>query len=185
VLAHRQHYRKPERSRFERVVKSRWDAVLVEPDDPMCVANNRTLVQTTVEALDLLPRGIARKLAGFRARVVDVDERLAAIEKLVKLYLPFMYEGYYVFESRAIDQTPALEPEWRYAPEEIEWRSYWLGVHVPGLRRWAFPLIEGKRPERYRPQSPVQLLRRDEATGEVETPESERADVRLPAAAEA
>jgi hypothetical protein len=47
--------------------------------------------------------------------------------------------------------------EWRFEPERIDWRRYWLDVHMPGLRRWAFPLIEGKRPERYKPLHPVKL----------------------------
>jgi hypothetical protein len=29
---------------------------------------------------------------------------------------------------------------------------------MPGLRRWAFPLIDGKRPERYRAEHRVQLV---------------------------
>ena len=46
-----------------------------------------------------------------------------------------------------------------FEPESLEWRSYWLDVHIPGLRRWAFPLIEGKKPERYRPLYPVRFGR--------------------------
>jgi len=31
--------------------------------------------------------------------------------------------------------------ERRFEPETLDWRKYWLEVHMPGLRRWAFPLI--------------------------------------------
>ena len=30
-------------------------------------------------------------------------------------------------------------------PRDIDWRRYWIDVHVPGLRRWVYPRIEGRR----------------------------------------
>lgn len=157
VLAHRKYYRASGRTRTERLWKSRCDSVLVEPDDPFCVQNTRALAQTVLEAIDLLPDKLIRKLRGMRQRTLDIDDRLASIEKLVGLYLPFMYEGHYVFEANGLKHDLPIEREWRFEPERIDWRTYWLDVHVPGLRRWAFPLIEGKRPERYRPLHPVRL----------------------------
>jgi long-chain acyl-CoA synthetase len=71
--------------------------------------------------------------------------------------MPFMYESFYVFESKALQTHPPVETELDFRPEGIDWRSYWLDVHMPGLRRWAFPLIDGKRPERYRSEYPVRL----------------------------
>jgi long-chain acyl-CoA synthetase len=166
VLAHRRFYRAAERTRTERVFKSRADAVLVEPDTAFSVQNNRALLAGLREALDVLPDKLQRHTRGLLGRIDRVDGKLAQIEKMVRLYLPFMYEGYYVFECRALAQTPALEPEFRFEPERLEWRSYWLDVHMPGLRRWAFPLIEGKRPERYRPLHPVRLAREPEMFGQ-------------------
>jgi hypothetical protein len=157
VLAHRQYYRKAERTRTERLWKSRSDSVLVEPDDPFCVQNARSIAEGLLEVIDLLPSKLVRKLNRFRNRVLDADDRLASIEKLVGLYLPFMYEGHYVFEAPALRGVLPVEPEWRFEPERLDWRRYWLEVHMPGLRRWAFPLIEGKRPERYKPLHPVRL----------------------------
>jgi long-chain acyl-CoA synthetase len=159
VLAHRKYYRAPGRTRAERLWKSRCDSVLVEPDDPFCVQNTRALAQGVLEAIDLLPDKLIRKLRQLRVSTGDVDVRLASIEKLVGLYLPFMYEGHYVFEANALKGVVPVEREWRFEPESIDWRRYWLDIHVPGLRRWAFPLIEGKRPERYRPLHPVRMSR--------------------------
>jgi Male sterility protein len=158
VLSHRRHLRQRNQSRRERVLKSRWDAVLVEPDNPFGVQATRAIVHGLEEAYDLLPDKIQAKTPGFLRRLREVDSDLAQIEKLVSLYLPFMYESFYVFESRALDAHRPLEPEFRFEPEVIDWRRYWLDVHMPGLRRWAFPLIEGKRPERYRCEHAVRLL---------------------------
>jgi long-chain acyl-CoA synthetase len=104
-----------------------------------------------------LPDKIRAKVDGMARRLRDMDSDLAQIEKLVELYLPFMYESFYVFLSHAIDSHPLLEPEFRFQPEKLDWRTYWLDIHMPGLRRWAFPLIEGRRPERYRCEHAVRL----------------------------
>jgi long-chain acyl-CoA synthetase len=157
TLSHRRHLRSGERSRKERVLKSRWDAILVDRDHPLGIGTSRALVRGFDEALDLLPRRWRHKLSGLARRVHELDEGFAQIEKLVKLYLPFMYESFYVFKSQALDAHPPLEPEFDWGPAVFDWRKYWLDVHMPGLRRWAFPLIEGKRPERYRAPHTVRL----------------------------
>ncbi|MGD8862568.1 MAG: fatty acyl-CoA reductase [Myxococcales bacterium] len=157
VLAHRRHDRQAGRSRTERLIKSRWDAVLTDVDDVFSVDRNRNLVGGVLEALDLLPDKLHRKARRLIERTERVDRRLAELQNLIDLYKPFMHDSFYVFESRALDRTVPVEPELRFEPEKLDWRRYWLEVHVPGLRRWAFPLIDGKRPERYRAEHPVTL----------------------------
>jgi thioester reductase-like protein len=156
VLAHRKYFRN-QGDRTERVWKSRFDAVLVEPDHWFSVQRNRGLLDLGREALDLLPDKLQRKTRRLSQRLESSDKKLAQIEEMVRLYLPFMYESFYVFECKALGATPAVEPLFRFEPEALDWRGYWVDIHVPGLRRWAFPLIEGKRPERHRPQHPVRL----------------------------
>ena len=68
-----------------------------------------------------------------------------------------MYESFYVFECRALDRIRPVEGEFAFDPERIDWRRYWIDVHVPGLRIWAFPLIEGKRPPRDRAEHPARF----------------------------
>ena len=162
VLAHRKHFR-TRGDRTERVFKSRFDSVLVEPDHWFSVQRNRGLLDIGREVLDLLPDKLQRKTQRLSRRLESSDKKLAQIEEMVRLYLPFMYESYYVFECKALGRTPAQEPAFRFEPQALDWRGYWIDVHVPGLRRWAFPLIEGKRPERYRPLHPVRLLVSPEA----------------------
>jgi len=156
VLAHRKHYR-TRGDRTERVWKSRFDAVLVEPDHWFSVRHNRSVLHGVRDLISLLPDKLEARAQGLSARLSASDKKLAQIEEMVRLYLPFMYESFYVFESRALGCTPAIEPAFRFEPQLIDWYHYWVDVHVPGLRRWAFPLIEGKRPERYRPSHRVRL----------------------------
>jgi len=157
VLSHRRHLRQTQHGRTERMLKSRWDAILVEPDHLLGIRTTRALVRGFDEVIDLLPRKLRAKAAKLVRKVHAADEDFAQIEKLVEMYLPFMYESYYVFKSDALDSHPAVEPEFRWNPTGFDWRKYWLDVHMPGLRRWAFPLIDGKRPERYRAEHRVSL----------------------------
>ncbi|MDH5671022.1 MAG: fatty acyl-CoA reductase [Myxococcales bacterium] len=157
VLAHRRHFRRRESSRNERLFKARWDSVLREPDNAFSVDRNRGLVSGVIEGLDLLPEKLQKKIKRTIDRAEKVDKKLAELQKLVNLYRPFMYDAHYVFESRALDACRPVEPELRFEPERLDWRRYWIETHVPGLRRWAFPLIEGRRPERYRAEHPVSL----------------------------
>ncbi|HEX2676096.1 MAG TPA: hypothetical protein VHM19_05635, partial [Polyangiales bacterium] len=142
----------------------------------------RSLLRGVEEAVDMLPEKLRAKLNGVIERAHEMDDGFAQIQKLVELYLPFMYESLYVFESRALDTHPPVESVFAFAPERIDWRKYWLDVHMPGLRRWAFPLIEGKRPERYRSEHPVRL---SQMPAPVESGSGELQVVDLPALANA
>ena len=149
VLSHRRHLRQPQQSRAERLLKSRWDAVLVEPSHPLGLKSTRALVRGFDEAIDLLPGKLQRKLGRLIRKVHDADDDFAKLDKVVKLYhAVHVRELLRVQERRAFRRAPLpSKPSFASRPERLfEWRSYWLDVHMPGLRRWAFPLIEGKRP---------------------------------------
>lgn len=183
VLSHRRHLRQAQHSRTERMFKSRWDSILVEPDHPLGIKTSRALVRGFDECIDLLPKKLQAKAQRLVRKVHAADDDFAQIEKLVELYLPFMYESYYVFKSDALDAHPALEPELRWKPDSFDWRKYWLDVHMPGLRRWAFPLIDGRRPERYRAEHRVHLPQPKQLAGD-DHAVSERAVLSSPGEAE-
>jgi len=57
-----------------------------------------------------------------------------------------------VFESDNVQLLSASLPEderaaFRYDPSSIDWWEYWINIHIPALRRWVYPLIEGRAPE--------------------------------------
>ena len=31
-----------------------------------------------------------------------------------------------------------------FDPESIDWWDYWINIHIPALRRWCYPLMEGR-----------------------------------------
>ncbi|MBI3668404.1 MAG: hypothetical protein HY237_01280, partial [Acidobacteria bacterium] len=42
---------------------------------------------------------------------------------------------------------PEEKPAFGYDPGAIDWWEYWINIHIPALRRWCYPLIEGRAPE--------------------------------------
>lgn len=84
--------------------------------------------------------GLAEALDGWTARFEKV-------EALWALYLPFVWDNRYVFRCAAIRALrDRLGPEDRarlpWDPEALDWRSYWLDVHMKGMEEWVFPGFE-------------------------------------------
>src|SRR6059058_3030832 len=63
------------------------------------------------------------------------------------MFEPFTYENAYIFRC---DNVRALfdrmnEDERQlltWNPEQIDWYTYWLNVHMPGLKKWVLPTLE-------------------------------------------
>jgi Male sterility protein len=77
------------------------------------------------------------------------ERDLVRAEKLIELYEPFILHNEHVFEcenARLLSAAlPADErPYFEFAPESIDWWDYWINIHIPALRRWCYPLMEGR-----------------------------------------
>jgi len=48
---------------------------------------------------------------------------------------------------------PEERPLFDFAPEAIDWWDYWINVHIPALRRWCYPLMEGRPLESRAPRA--------------------------------
>jgi long-chain acyl-CoA synthetase len=62
-------------------------------------------------------------------------------------FLPFIAEYQYVFRADNVRAAYARLPEAQRAlvpwyPERLDWRQWFLEVHVPALERYVFPLME-------------------------------------------
>ncbi|HEY6002127.1 MAG TPA: AMP-binding protein [Anaeromyxobacter sp.] len=103
------------------------------------------------------PRWGAPRLSALaekaRRELDELDDRLGKLLKLWDLFLPFVWENKYVFRCARIRElydrlTPADRERIPWDPEKLDWRRYWLGVHMQGLEEWVFPGLEeqsGKR----------------------------------------
>ncbi|HET9552934.1 MAG TPA: SDR family oxidoreductase, partial [Anaeromyxobacteraceae bacterium] len=113
-------------------------------------------------------------LAGGLADQLDEWERqLAQTAALWELYLPFVWENEYVFRCAAIRAlrerlTPADRARLPWDPEALDWRRYWLDVHMKGMEAWVFPgLEEASRKKVHAPRTHRDLVELLEAAAEL------------------
>ena len=92
--------------------------------------------------------------------LLEFSEQQRKVGNVLTVFLPFTSEFQYVFRcdntraahARLSEAERALVD---FSPESIDWRQWFLEVHVPGLERWVFPQIEErlrrpkKAPERH------------------------------------
>jgi long-chain acyl-CoA synthetase len=110
-------------------------------------------VSSVSKLLGFAAVGRAEPLLGPAAKALAkfADQQLR-VKKVLDNFVPFVARYDYVFRC---DNTRAafarLGPEDRrkldWTPESIDWREWFLEVHMPGLEKWVFPEID-KRLER-------------------------------------
>jgi hypothetical protein len=93
-----------------------------------------------------------------KAPFAKAERDLIRAEKLIELYEPFILHNEHVFEcENARLLSAALSPEERrlfdFTPEAVDWWDYWINVHIPALRRWCYPLMEGRPLESREPRA--------------------------------
>ena len=86
----------------------------------------------------------------------DWTRRLEQVEALWDLYLPFVWDNRYVFRCAAIREVrerlaPADRARLAWDPEGLDWRRYWLDVHMKGMEEWVFPGFEEEADRRAQP----------------------------------
>src|SRR5256886_5506498 len=77
----------------------------------------------------------------------SVDRQLAQVDATFELFMPFIAEERFIFQTkhtRALwaQLSPADRENLPWDPEAIDWRHYWLTVHMQGLEEWVFPGLE-------------------------------------------
>jgi long-chain acyl-CoA synthetase len=80
-------------------------------------------------------------------RIDEVEGKLEQTKLLFELFMPFVWDNRYLFRCahvRALYARLTTEDQAKlpWDPEKIEWRHYWLDVHMRGLEEWVFPGLE-------------------------------------------
>ena len=140
-LAHRKYYRAQNgmrhwlRSRFEAipVSKARYDKLSAPAQKAVVHALHRTL-----DPLPFVRTPLAR-------RERDLERTI----RVVQLFEPFILYNDHIFEASRIEAASAALPAderetFGYEARSVDWWDYWINVHIPALRRWSYPLIEGR-----------------------------------------
>jgi len=144
-LAHRKYYRAQEG--LEYWLRLRFDSIPVSkeryrrfsaPGQKMIVK----AIQRMTSAVPIKQQALAK-----------AERNLERVEKLIELFEPFILQNDHVFEAVGVELLSAALPEnervqFGFDPRAIDWWEYWIDIHIPALRRWTYPLIEG-RPVEY------------------------------------
>lgn len=82
-----------------------------------------------------------------------IEEKSREADTVVEMFHPFMVENKYILSAEHVRQLFARMPEddrrlLHWEPEQIDWYSYWLDVHLPGLETWVLPQLEEELAER-------------------------------------
>ncbi len=160
-LAHRKHYRAQEG--MEYWLRLRFDAIPVSKEryERMSAPAQRAIIKSIQRIAAPLP---LKKMPFSRA-----DRSLERVEKLIELFEPFILHNEHDFVAENVEKLSyALVPEeqelFSYNAWALDWWDYWINIHIPALRRWTYPLIEGRPLEARSPRNLLPLNSEDTET---------------------
>lgn len=102
--------------------------------------------------------------------LVRTERGLERVEKLIELFEPFILHNEQDFEAEHVEWLSQALPQeekavFGYDTRSLDWWEYWINVHIPALRKWTYPLIEG-RPVETQPRRSYHLpTSRDDQAG--------------------
>ncbi len=140
-LAHRKHYRAQEG--LESWLRLRFDAIPVSKTryQRMSAPAQKAIVKSIQRIMSPLPLK--------KTPLVKTERNLERLEKLIELFEPFILLNEHDFAADNVEKlSHALVEEERdqfqYRARMLDWWDYWINVHIPALRKWTYPLIEGR-----------------------------------------
>jgi Male sterility protein/haloacid dehalogenase-like hydrolase len=159
-LGHRRFYRA--QNGFQHRMRLKFDAIPVSKSryDKLSAPAQKAVVQAINRSIEPIPF--------VRPPLARQERDLEKVIKLVSLFEPFILHNDHVFEAINIEQLSAALPagersDFGYDARSIDWWDYWINVHIPALRKWCYPLIEGRHPEA-RPKRSVPLAEHSEVS---------------------
>lgn len=107
-------------------------------------------VRAVADLIGRVPEGaVALALEPAATQLRKFARKQENIAKVVGQFVPFTAELDYEFRcdntrsafARTLPEERALL---YWAPEQLDWRDWFLNTHVPGLDKWVFPELEAK-----------------------------------------
>jgi hypothetical protein len=156
-LGHRKFYRA--QTGLNHRLRLKFDAIPVSKSryDKLSAPAQKAVVQAVNRAVEPF---------ASRPPLARQERDLEKVIKLISLFEPFILHNDHNFEAVNVERLSAALPEsekgdFGYNSRSLDWWDYWINVHIPALRKWCYPLIEG-RPLEPRPRRSVQLADRAE-----------------------
>jgi thioester reductase-like protein len=140
-LAHRKHYRA--QAGLEHWLKVKLETI------PVSKQRYERLSIPMQKAVVSRINKVATTLHVSKPPLAKTERDLVRAQKLIELYEPFILHNEHVFEcenARLLSAALSAEEKelFDFSPEMIDWWDYWINIHIPALRRWCYPLMEGK-----------------------------------------
>jgi alcohol-forming fatty acyl-CoA reductase len=140
-LAHRKHYRR--QAGLEPWLKLKLETIPV---------SKQRYERLSIPMQKAVVSGINRAATTLHMKkppLAKTERDLVRAQKLIELYEPFILHNEHVFEcenARLLSAALPLEERalFEFDPESIDWWDYWINIHIPALRRWCYPLMEGR-----------------------------------------
>jgi Male sterility protein len=143
-LGHRRFYRS--QNGLQHRLRARFDAIPVSKTryETLSAPAQKAILQAINRSIEPIPF--------VRSPFARQERDLEKVMKLISLFEPFILHNNHVFEAANVERlSAALPPEERdlfgYDARSLDWWDYWINVHIPALRKWCYPLIEGRQPE--------------------------------------
>jgi len=143
-LAHRKYYRAQDD--LNQRLLAYFDTIPVSKEryQNLSAPRQKQLIQALQRIVSPLP--------AMRSSLVRVERDLERVMKIIDLYEPFILHNQYVFEAYNVGILSALLPPeelaaFGYDSSYLDWWEYWINIHIPALRKWSYPLIEGRSVE--------------------------------------
>jgi hypothetical protein len=142
-LGHRRFYRAQDG--FEQRMKARFDAIPVSKTryEAFSAPAQKAIVQAINRSIEPIPF--------VRSPFARQERDLEKVIKLISLFEPFILHNNHIFEAANVERLSAALPAdeqalFSYDARSLDWWDYWINVHIPALRKWCYPLIEGRQP---------------------------------------
>ncbi|MEE2643733.1 MAG: AMP-binding protein [Myxococcota bacterium] len=160
------------RRRYDRD-KGFWQRELFKSLDTVCIDQEtyervgapavKSVARLGQRLISSLPKQAAGALGGVKGALKGLERAADTADKIFELFAPFIREHDPRFRSDAIVEVTARlsrDEQRRLAPraEDIEWRHYWMNVHMEGLQRWAFGILDEKTKPRIRRERSLDLV---------------------------
>jgi hypothetical protein len=143
-LGHRKFYRA--QGDLQGRFRAHFDAIPVSKSryDKLSAPTQKAIVQAINRSVEPIPF--------VRAPLARQERELEKVVKLVALFEPFILHNNHIFEAANVERLSAALPgdelaQFGYDARSLDWWDYWINVHIPALRKWCYPLIEGRQPE--------------------------------------
>jgi long-chain acyl-CoA synthetase len=165
ALVRRRQYQRSD-DPFERLVLSHLDSVTHDraaEEDPWLPAAKKLTrgvrdLFSAFKAEHHLPTSIRERWGAEITKLVQrqakewgsASRTIGQVVEMLRLYQPFVFDNDLELETRQVRRaTDRLDVEERalfgWDLASLDWRDYWMNVHMPGLDKWSLPLMRGER----------------------------------------